>query len=241
MENRIRRLPLQGSPNTRDLGGYYCEGGITRWGVFLRSASPQNMTDSDIELLREYGVARAIDLRSEAETLAGPSRLVTAEGFTVHNVPMNDDIHSANFEGDLPGSMSGLYIGLVDNSRKAIQKVFSHMAEAENGLLFHCAVGKDRTGVVSMLLLKLAGVEDADVVADYAVSDVYMREVFDSELKGPDGMRFPPHVLRSKPSSMWRVLEHLESNYGNVTDYLLGCGMTKDQLAEIKNRFVEKL
>lgn len=235
----LRRLPLHGTSNTRDLGGYPCAGGSTRWGSFLRSDNPHGLTEEDLRRLRAYGVSDALDLRSDDECALRPTPLVAANGFVSHHVPLLDNAHSTNYEGDLPGSMSGLYISLLDLAGAEMAKIFRVFAEAEGGVFFHCAVGKDRTGVASMLLLKLAGVSDADVVADYAVSEIYMREFIDVTLMAHPVREIPRYVLRSVPESMWRVLEHLHDSFGSAESYLRHIGLTNAQLNAVRTKLVE--
>lgn len=236
----LRRLPLEGSPNTRELGGYPCVGGgSTRWGVFLRSSSPHGMTPADLQYVSDYGVTTTVDLRSEEERTANPSRLESDERFAGFHVSMSDQIHSVNFEGDMPGTMSGLYINLLDNSRADIARVVRILAEGEEGCLFHCAVGKDRTGVIAMLLLGLAGVADADIVADYVVTEIYIRELMETSLAAMTERDIPTHVLRSIPESMWRVLQHLHETYGSAREYLLGAGLSGERLDGLCAKLVE--
>lgn len=238
-----RRLPLAGAPNTRDLGGYPCAAGITRWGQFLRSASTFAMQPQDIEALRAYGVTDAIDLRGEEERKVHPSALESAGGFACHHVSMLDSMNSSNFEGDLPGSMAGLYISLMDTNATGFAAIFDIFAGAKGGTLFHCTAGKDRTGVTAMLLLKLAGVDDADVIADYAVTDIYMREVvvhqLDSLRRMPDAPDIPDYVFKSLPESMERALHHLAETYGTAEEYLLKAGVSAQNLAKIKAKLVK--
>lgn len=240
MDNRkhLRRLPLAGAQNTRDLGGYPCAGGATRWGVFLRSDSPARLTEADLRYLAAYGVRAAVDLRSPQEGAAQPSRLASCPDFTVHNVSLNVNIEGIDYEGDLPGSMAGLYIALLDGCRPEITRVMQLLAQAEGGALFHCAVGKDRTGVIAMLLLKLAGVADDDVVADYAVTDIYFCEMLKAQAAVFAG-QLPDHVLYSRPASMRRALRHLQECCGGAEAYLLACGLTPETLAAIRDKFVE--
>lgn len=238
----VRRLPLEGSPNTRDLGGYPCTGGTTRWGSFLRSSNTSKMTAQDLDALRAYGVDTALDLRSEEERSRAPSALEDAPGFEGHHVSLLDQLNSSHFEGDLPGSMSGLYISLLDNSAKDIARVFSILAAAKGGALFHCAAGKDRTGVVAMLLLKLAGVSNADVEADYAATEIYMRPVFThqlDEIRKAGVKNVPEYGFRSIPESMRRAVQHLEENYGTARQYLQKAGVTEAELATLHEKMVQ--
>lgn len=235
----MRRLPLEGSFNTRDLGGYPCKGGTTSWRAFLRSDSPFALTGADIDALAAYGVATAVDLRSEEEQLRKPSPLASAPGFDAYQVSMSDHMHAQRFEGDLPGSMAGLYISMLDNNPTAFKQVFGIFAAAAKTTLFHCAIGKDRTGVVAMLLLKLAGVADGDTAADYAVSDIYISALFPPEFIKEH--QIPEYVVKSKPESMLRVLAHLSERYGGAAQYLLQAGVSQQQLDSILAKLVTPL
>lgn len=233
----MRRLPLEGAPNTRDLGGYPCKEGHTRWGRFLRSAGLSELSPADIEYLREFGLTTVVDLRSQYEREHMPSKLEGQAGITVHSVPLLDQVNSTNYEGDLPGTMSGLYISLLDTNRAEMQQIFTCLADAQGVALFHCTAGKDRTGVVAMLLLNLAGVHSRDIVADYAVTEIYMQRVFATELK--QRAEIPQHVLRSLPESMERVLLHLEETYQNAENYLKTIGLPAEKLAALKQKMIQ--
>lgn len=236
-----RRLPLQGAPNTRDLGGYPCPNGITRWQQFVRSSSTHTLTPQDISFLQWYGIKTVLDLRGPQECSAHPSALNAGNGFSVHNIPLLGQLDSSQFEGDDPGSMSGLYIELLDNRKAALLNIFQTILAAQGGILFHCTAGKDRTGVVAMLLLKLARVRDDDIVADYSITDIHMGAVFmgpNPALKEAD---IPDYVFFSKPRSMWGTLTHLSSKYGSVQNYLAQVGLTPAEIDRLKQKIVQSL
>ena len=235
----LRRLPLEGAKNTRDLGGYPCLGGSVRWGAFVRSDSPEYLTEADIGYLKTYGVGNVVDLRRADEAQNYPSALAGHADFQVKNIPLSSSFHGVDFEGDVPGSMSGLYIQILDEAQSEVCAVMQAMADAASGVLFHCAVGKDRTGVVAMLLLKLAGVSDADIIADYAVTDIYMKEAYGTQQLVFSRKDIPEFVLQSRPESMERVLRHLRETYGTAREYLLQCGMAQSALTALSKKLVE--
>lgn len=239
INRHLRRLPLVGAKNARDLGGYPCPGGAVRWGLFVRSDCPENLTPRDIEYLTAYGVRDVVDLRRADEGGQFPSRLVGAPGFTVHGISLNNTIHGLDFEGDVPGSMAGLYMLLLDGAQDEIRRVMQAMADAPAGVLFHCAVGKDRTGVIAMLLLKLAGVADADVIADYAITEIYMDEIYGAQQGAFNRQDIPAFVLRSIPASMERLLRHLWEKYGTAEAFLATCGLPRQAIDTLKARLVE--
>lgn len=247
MQNPVRRLPLAGTPNIRDLGGYPCRSGVTRWGVFYRSASTHAFTAQDIETLRTAGVTDTVDLRSEIECRRAPSALRGIPGFTVHQVPLLDRLYSHEsgneipgnvFEGDVPGSMSGLYLSLLNRNADDLVRVCTLLAAATGAGLFNCTAGKDRTGVVAMLLLNLAGVSNEDIEADYAVTEIYMGRGLLIPRDADGGLSVPEFVLRSIPESIRRALRHLEDTWGDARQYLLAGGMPQESISMLLEKFV---
>lgn len=234
----MRRLPLQGAHNTRDLGGYPCQGGVTRWKQFLRSATLAYLTDTDIEMLLEYGLTTVIDLRSVDECAQAPSLLIGRKDICTSIVPLMDELDPSKFEGDVPGSMSGLYISVLDNKMPEMKEIFTLLANAPGTALFHCSAGKDRTGIVAMLLLHLAGVQAEDIVADYAITEIYMQGVISRVM---DGMEMHQHVLLSRPKSMRRVLQHLQETYGSAEEYLRTIGLNAALLEALRAKLVDPI
>ena len=86
----FRRLPVSGIPNLRDLGGWPVTNGMTRCGVFLRSALPQYVGEESEALLRSYDLRTVIDFRSEREAERDPDPLRALDGITYLSMPMFD-------------------------------------------------------------------------------------------------------------------------------------------------------
>ena len=233
-------LPLRGTGNTRDLGGYAARSGrITGWRRFLRSDGLHNLTPEDQRSLWEYGVRLVVDLRTPEEISRQPDRWEACPELKSLGVPMLDRINSSFFQGRLPDTMSEMYCSLLDSpsGKEAVRQVFTAFMEAEGGVLYHCTAGKDRTGVISMLLLKLAGVPDEAVIADYAATQGYMEKIFAEQRKAllKAGHSIPDHVLASQPEEMARTLSHLTGRYGTVEQYLAGCGLSPTQLCRLRD------
>ena len=235
----MRRLPLAGAKNARDLGGYACNGGVTRWHVFLRSDCPHTLTETDKAALRAYGVKAALDLRSSDEKSFLPSAVCDVCGFAANHVSLSDQLDTADYEGDTPGSMAGLYLSILDNAASSLGSAVRILAAQDGAAIFHCAVGKDRTGVLAMLLLDAVGVDAADIVADYAMTEVYMREVLNNNPHVPSLASAEDYRAKSIPASMWRALRHLRTNHGGAERYLLSAGVTPEELAALRRKFVD--
>lgn len=237
-----RLLPLEGAHNTRDLGGYPTKtGGKTCPGVFFRGDSTADLTEKDIALLRRHDVRLVIDLRSELETRHAPSRL-QIPNIRYINLPMLDHINSGPMAGAFPASMGEMYEGLLEYSRDDYRQIFTLFAETSGAGLFHCTAGKDRTGVVAMLLLDLAGVPDKWIVEDYVATDAFMRGSFEEQAQvlSRRGIRVPSYALRADKENIVYALACLKTRFGGAENYLLSCGVERSQLEGIRRRFTDE-
>ena len=222
-------LPLKSISSVRDLGGYPFTApdgsqGITAFRAFVRAGSLRGISVGDIEALRQYGVRRIVDLRSPFELKYQPDVFSSGKraDFAYASVPMLDQLNSNGFGDALPERMSDVYIQLLDEDSDDIRRAMEAL-DGEGTLLFHCRAGKDRTGVIAMLLLGLAGVDDDHIVADYEVSDRYMgRGLLVQRLLVSLVLRkkAPACLFQSRPEEMRRALAHLHAAYGDAQTYL---------------------
>ena len=135
--------------------------------------------------------------------------------------------------------MAELYIASLDAARPAFGRVFRLLAgQSEGACLFHCTAGKDRTGMVAMLLLGLAGVPDEVIVADYAATENYMAEVSAGIRARMTalGVQVPDYTLRADPESMRATLAHLREKFGDAASYLRLCGVPEEELERLRAR-----
>ena len=229
-------LPLRGAHNVRDLGGYSyvaSDGvrGVTASHVYLRSGSLTRLTHHDRAVLRAYGLTRVIDVRSnlELKVFPDPYRRRPEPGVDYLHIPMMDQLNSNGFQGLLPESMFAVYRDLLDDGRSGFRALVDALDTAPGCTLFHCRVGKDRTGVIAMLLLDLAGVSEAEIVADYAVSERYMGGFLRLQRVGASILTrrvVPKCLFEAAPHEMERTYAYLYERYGGARRYLtevVGC------------------
>ena len=225
-----RELPLRRVRNVRDLGGYAWhddngDGGTTAFGRFLRGPSLRRANARDRAYLASYGegLARVIDLRSDFEVKHWPDPYADGSfGADYMRVPMLDQLNSGGFRDALPDRMFTVYRRLLDKDAASIAQVVQAL-DAPGTVLFHCRVGKDRTGVIAALLLSLAGVSDADVVADYAATQQYMGRFLGVQRVAVSvGLckRAPRSLFEAVPEEMALTMEHMRRTYGTARDYL---------------------
>lgn len=220
-------LRLEKAYNVRDLGYYTNQyGEKLRTGRFLRSDSLHLATDEDERLLVNYGVKVIVDLRSPMEVQKEPFLIQKHQEIDYYAIPLFDNIQSNDGSKPLPDSLHELYIFLLDNSKKQIKQVLQCFLRHEEGCcLFNCTAGKDRTGIIAMLLLGLADVEEEFIVEDYCVSARYMESVFTAQKEallkaGCDDYQKFTFLLESPREEMEKTIQYLQNNYTGISGYV---------------------
>lgn len=231
------RLPLVGVENCRELGGYNTiHGEQTRWHTFIRSSDLSEITEEDKNFLINYGVKTVIDLRSADEANQYPNPLANEDNIHYINIPLlNSDVANLIFS-DSNFTLGKMYIDLLQNE-DGIKKVFQSIVKADGCVLYHCSAGKDRTGIISMLLLALAGVQKQDIISNYEVTYTNiekLREKFKAYSLPNE------EFLLSKPESIIEAYNYICERFGNAENYLLKIGITENEIDTIRNRFILK-
>lgn len=249
MQTANAPLPLQGTKNTRELGGYPTkDGNRTKTHVFLRSDDLHDLTEPDETYLVDYGLRLDVDLRMAIERLKAPDRINRHEIEYVDISLLQDSFSDAArdlFLGrmeDIPQTMGGLYLFIAENSRAEIGEVLHLLIRANDCSLFHCTNGKDRTGIIAMLLLEMADVPEDTIIADYAASQYHVRPKYRAEhlaVMEEAGSVLPKDAFDSDPSFMEFLISALNHKYGSVLGYLGNIGITDDEVAQLKAKFVE--
>lgn len=235
-----RRLPLKTTYNTRELGGYHNKKGqITNWQAFIRSDDISFLNGSDITYVKEYGVKTVIDLRSIEERREIGYPLSLAPGVACLHIPLNAEaVTDATkvIRADRTKFLPTFYIQCLEEKEKIKAILTAVSIAGPGGILFHCAAGKDRTGIVAMLILGLAEVSRADILSDYEVTYGYIKS-------NPKFLEhtslFPQELLFSKREYLEKTLDYIDKIYGGIVPYLVSTGLTNQQLSAIKSRFLK--
>ena len=239
--DRPRVLRVEGAYNVRDLGGYRSrDGRSTRWGAFYRADGLYRLTQEGKRTIENLGVRAIVDMRHERE-LQGKRNVFDGDGsMRYFNIGLMNPTAPVARRMD---SLGDLYVSLLEDCQPALRGVFETLAGVrEGGALFHCAVGKDRTGVVAALLLDLADVPRETIVADYALTAKCIQPMM-AELRWSRPSMVPEDEYESflgcDPRNMLTLLEHLEYKYGNATGYMHAIGMPHGQVLALKERLLE--
>jgi protein-tyrosine phosphatase len=237
--NSPKQIPLEGCLNFRDLGGYAGEGGRKiRHGQIYRADDLSRLSAADIARLEELGISLVVDLRSAEELGRAPNPLCGRPGFTYHHVPLLDGVNSS--PDGLPEiqSLPEMYKSLLPKAGPQIRGVFQALCRREGrGAVFHCTAGKDRTGVIAALVMKLCGVADGDIIADYALSYEKMKPLIREMTRKArrNGIDIPEYLLRSDPVFMEEFLGFLAQTYTGAESYLRGQGLSPEDLAALRD------
>lgn len=225
-----RWIPLDGAANVRDLGGYPVgRDGVIRSREIFRGDSPHRLTHSDVERLRAAGIRTRIDLRRDEELIrfgSGPIGQVVA--ITMH-APLRPTLADPGSESQ---SLGELYQRYLLESPYELARALRFLADPlQRPVLFHCYAGKDRTGVVTALLLSVLGVTDEVIVADYAktilVRDAFLALAGEELGISRDGeLTAGSPALAADPETMAATLHWLKMTFGSTQSYLEGAGLS---------------
>ena len=228
-----RHLPLDGTRNVRDVGGYPAANGrSTRWRTLFRSDELTRLPPHAVAELRKLGVRQVIDLRWPDELLLSPN--IFRADRTVRYRPI-----ALLVDDPTPHSgLTGMYLHVLDERLPQLVEVARALLERD-GLpaIIGCAAGKDRTGITIAVLLALAGVPNDLIIEDYALSAGYFA-VHNPTIPAAD-WRHLPLVVDSPPEFMASALDHLETEHGGARSLLRSGGMTDAELDALVERLTE--
>ena len=127
---------------------------------YIRSDYPGKLTAAEVQWLLQNDITTIIDLREEKEYRLNPCILESESGFTYYHLPVTGG-------GDTPKSpdaVADVYLGMIDEQ---MDKIIGTILDAKTNVLFFCGAGKDRTGVVSAIILKRLGYSSQKIIEDY--------------------------------------------------------------------------
>ena len=229
----MSRIELSSTVNTRDLGGYLTESGETTKNMsFLRSDLPINISDSDIDLLLKNGITTIVDLRSDDEVQRKPNSLSTVSSFNYYHAKLFGDGRLPKCTAEVPVS----YFEIIEE-QKSILKVLKIFANSNTGILYHCTAGKDRTGIITALLLLLAGVSKNQIIEDYTLSNQYLGPMLQ---KFCEDSNVDINIVTPKRDYMERFIDIFLNMYNSIEEYLTLIGLSSDEKIRLRNKMIKR-
>ena len=246
-----RKIVLDGTSNTRELGGYKTEDGRSlKWGVLYRSDKLSELTDADQEYLLQLGIKKVIDFRSSEEKQNEPDQLpstlkyiempIEADGAIRPKVEailkgdLNEDVGAILVETnkEFISDFSGVYMGFIES-----------LIENQEPTLFHCTAGKDRAGFAAALVLLAVGVPEKIVIEDYMKTNKYTEETIQDyinkinlySLGSVDAEILRP-LLGVEERFIRAALDEIKQKYGSVENFIRDELKIRDEsIIELKN------
>jgi protein-tyrosine phosphatase len=234
---RLRAVP--GLYNVRDLGGLpLVGGGATTYGRVIRGDSTRTALPETDATLLALGVRTVLDLRSQMETASQPGPLREHADVDWHNAEMLTDDNDLDPDLQRYGTLRQVHRGILDRAGQGFRTLFAVLADSPQPVVYlHCHGGKDRTGLATAVLLRLAGVDDVAIAEDFALTGYCLAPYIAQQraariAKGGDVDRFD--VLQDTgPAVILAALQYLDEEYGGPEGYLTAKGIRSEQMEAV--------
>lgn len=241
----VRLVALEAVHNFRDLGGYAtADGRTTKWRTLFRADGLYRLTATDVSTLEPLGLRTVIDLRSDTELDERGRFPVDAHPVVFHHLPIVDttwaDLDRPAYERD-EDFLIWAYQEMLTMGAPRFAKAFEALAEPDAlPAVFHCAAGKDRTGLLAALLLGSLGVSHDDIVADYALTVEGMaRFRIWADREWPEWSErmasIPPAFTAALPEAMSHIIDELCAEHGTIRNYVRSIGVSEATLSTLES------
>jgi protein-tyrosine phosphatase len=232
MSTPLRRLELERVWNFRDLGGYRGrDGRLVQWRRLFRADGLDRLTEADLRQIEALGLRTVIDLRTGDEVARGRLALTAGEP-AWHHLPMLDVLPPQEEYEAWAGPLyvAEQYLAMTASATDSITAFLRLICDPDAyPLVFHCFAGKDRTGILTALVLGLLGVDDVDIVEDYALSRAAMLQLL-AWLRTEAGENADAlesraaAIVAAEPATMVAFLRGFRSTYGSFESYAAALG-----------------
>ena len=250
-----RLLPMDGSHNTRELGGYKTTDGKTiKWGKLFRSDKLSDISSADQEYLQNLGIKKIVDFRSEQEKAEDPNIIPT--GIKYVEMPISvDGAMRSKIEAVLKGETDRKVESfLIDANREFVtdytdvyENFLRGLIDEDVPTLFHCTAGKDRAGFAAAITLIALGVSKADVINDYMKTNTFTQERIEEILGQIELMSLyqaDVEILRPllgvEQIYIETAFKTAEEKYGSLENFIrVGLNISDADIKKLRNKFLE--
>ena len=251
----FRKLSMDGSYNTRELGGYKTtDGKSVKWGVLFRSDKLSDISLEDQKYLKNLGIQRIVDFRSKAEKTEDPDKI--PDGMTYIEMPIEvDGAMRTKIEAILKGEINRNVKDFLIEANEEFIKNYSHiyskflkdLAKEQKPTMFHCTAGKDRAGFAAAITLIAIGVSKEDAINDYMKTNEYTAERIDEmiskielmSLYQTDGELLRP-LLGVEREYLEAAFKTAENEYGSIENYIRsGLNISEKEIQQLRSFLLE--
>lgn len=233
--------------NVRDLGGLpTVDGRATRPGRLFRADGVNRLAGGDLEKAKALGLRTVIDLRTTGEIERGGRYPVEEHPVDWHHLPIIQRMWSDDALQATTGAADFLrdrYIDMLSDGAGSLARIVELVADGHPAL-FHCAAGKDRTGVVAAMLLGLVGVPHEEIATDYHATAGAMGAFVDwLTVTYPEAMDSmtsqPPEYLEAPREAMTSFLEHVDDRYGSMEGFVAALGVGSSTVERLRSALLD--
>lgn len=263
-----QKLKLKKLHNTRDLGGLSTrDGKKIKYGKLIRSGKLYNLPSETVEALHGLGLSDILDLRigterdnypdveiEEAKNHWLPLLCTATPGITREkNMAKTMFKESRRLRKEFGSADNYIiqmyqYILFLPESQECLKKVMRIIIDAEGGVLWHCSGGKDRAGIVAMLIESLLDVTEDEIYEDYKISYHCHRKKYFWNKFGMIAVPFFPHSFRcilfalmnAKQKYIQSAIDEIVQRYGSVKNYCEeALGLTEADVRKLKDKYLD--
>ena len=251
----FRKLSMDGSYNTRELGGYKTtDGKSVKWGVLFRSDKLSDISLEDQKYLKNLGIQRIVDFRSKAEKTEDPDKI--PDGVAYIEMPIEvDGAMRTKIEAILKGEINRNVKDFLIEANEEFIKNYSHiyskflkdLAKEQKPTMFHCTAGKDRAGFAAAITLIAIGVSKEDAINDYMKTNEYTAKRIDEmiskielmSLYQTDGELLRP-LLGVEREYLEAAFKAAENEYGSIENYIRsGLNISEKEIQQLRSFLLE--
>ena len=251
----FRKLSMDGSYNTRELGGYKtADGKSVKWGVLFRSDKLSDISLEDQKYLKNLGIQRIVDFRSKAEKTEDPDKI--PDGVAYIEMPIEvDGAMRTKIEAILKGEINRNVKDFLIEANEEFIKNYSHiyskflkdLAKEQKPTMFHCTAGKDRAGFAAAITLIAIGVSKEDAISDYMKTNEYTAKRIDEmiskielmSLYQTDGELLRP-LLGVEREYLEAAFKAAENEYGSIENYIRsGLNISEKEIQQLRSFLLE--
>jgi protein-tyrosine phosphatase len=218
-----------------------------RWRRLYRADSLGKLVGEDFQRYQRLGIRTVIDLRHDWE-VTNEGRVPEHDGVAYHNISIEHqpwDLAALPADLDTAQFLSERYLEVADDGGREIRQVLDLLADPgpsdeDGAVVFHCAAGKDRTGLIAAVTLDLLGVSEDDIVADFALTE-RARDRFLADWVANHPGEQPRWVGfgRSPALAMRTFLDTLAVRYGSVRGYATHqLGVDRRRIDALRRRYL---
>ncbi len=224
--------------NCRDLGGYKTGADTTAPLKAFRCGMPRNPTENDIALLKSYNIKNIIDLRGIKEAEEQPTSLKDNGNFNYYHFSTLEANPALN---DVRLPIWKMYAMSLEGFGENYAEIVRTILSFNEPFLYHCFLGKDRTGILTALLLEAIGVSRKDIIADYTLSWDFIGPFVENEERNNTGLIWKQDIsrLQSKEEYIISTFDYLDSTYNGAVGYLKYTGLTDKETNALRDKLIK--